>query len=272
MKIEHTLFALPFAYTAALLAQRGWPSLWALAWITVAVIGGRTAAMAANRLLDARMDAKNPRTAQRAVASGRLRPAAMAVAAIVGLALLCLAALELRPICLALVPIACIALVTYPLVKRWTWAVHFVLGTVDALAPLGAWLAITGRFDMGAIVLFAAVTVWVAGFDVLYALMDRDFDLRENVRSIPARFGQRKSIGLAQWLHALLIVLLAWLGLVTKAHPLYWAGVGAALLLLGFEILLVRRRGDFFTLNAAVFKANMAFSVTFLAMTAASWL
>lgn len=270
IKIEHTLFALPFAYAGALLGARGIPSAHALIWITIAVLGARTAAMAANRLLDASMDSKNPRTAKRAVASGSLARAVMGWAIAAGLALLGVAAYELNPLCLALLPIGAAGVVVYPLVKRWTWAVHFVLGAVDALAPLGAWIAVTGRFEIGAWLLFAAVTVWVAGFDILYALMDRDFDVAQGVYSIPARFGTGAGRFVPQLLHGLLVVTLVWLGFAARVGPAYWLGVVAAAVLVGYELALIRRQADVFKLNAAVFNANMAFSVVFLITTAAS--
>jgi 4-hydroxybenzoate polyprenyltransferase len=270
IKIEHTLFALPFAYAGALLAARGVPSAHVLVWITIAVLGARTAAMSANRLLDARIDRKNPRTAGRAVASGRLSPATMIVAIVIGLVLLTLAAYELNPLCLALLPIGAAGVIIYPLVKRWTWAVHFVLGAVDALAPLGAWIAVTGRFEPGAWLLFGAVTVWVAGFDILYALMDHDFDVAEGISSIPARFGSAAGRFVPQLLHALLVIALAALGILTQVGALYYVGVAAAVVLLGYELSLIRARRDVFSLNAAVFNANMAFSVVFLISTAAS--
>jgi 4-hydroxybenzoate polyprenyltransferase len=270
IKIEHTLFALPFAYAGALLAAHGVPSARTLLLITLAVLGARTAAMAANRLLDASIDRRNPRTAKRAVASGSLSPAIMIVAIAVGLALLCVAAYELNPLCFALLPIGAAGVVVYPLVKRWTWAVHFVLGAVDALAPLGAWIAVTGRFETGAWLLFGAVTVWVAGFDILYALMDRDFDVAAGVKSIPARFGTGTGRFLPQLLHGLLVVALAWLGVTAHVGVAYWLGVAAAVVLVGYELSLIRRQRDVFKLNAAVFNANMAFSVVFLLTTAAS--
>lgn len=270
LKIEHTLFAMPFAYAGALLGTRGIPSLHALAWITVAVLGARTAAMAANRLLDARLDARNPRTSRRFVASGQLPASAMVWAIVVGLALLTVAAWQLNPLCLALLPIGAAALVIYPLVKRWTWSVHFVLGAVDGLAPLGAWIAVTGKIQLGGVLLFAAVTLWVAGFDILYAMMDRDFDLREGLRSIPARFGIAVSRWLPETLHGLVIVALVWVGLATGVHPLYWLGIVFAAFLLAYEAQLVLRQHDVFALNTAVFNANMLFSVAFLASTAAS--
>ena len=270
IKIEHTLFALPFAYVGALLAARGIPSLHVLLWVTFAVIGARTAAMAANRLIDVRMDAKNPRTAARFVASRRLPAQSMAFAIVAGLVLLTVAAWQLNPLCLALLPIGAVAVLVYPLVKRWTWAVHFVLGAVDGLAPLGAWIAVTGAFEPAAFVLFAAVTLWVAGFDILYALMDRDFDVREGVRSIPARFGAASGRVLPAFLHALVIGVLALLGFVARVHPLYWLGVVFAALLLAYETRLIRRQRDVFALNAAIFNANMIFSVAFFLSTTVS--
>ncbi|HXW51248.1 MAG TPA: UbiA-like polyprenyltransferase [Candidatus Acidoferrales bacterium] len=270
LKVEHTLFALPFAYAGALLGARGIPSLHALAWITIAVLGARTAAMAANRLLDARLDAKNPRTARRHVASGKLPAAWMVWAIVAGLVLLTIAAWQLNPLCLALLPIGVAALVIYPLVKRWTWAVHFVLGAVDGLAPLGAWIAVTGKIELGGILLFCAVTMWVAGFDIWYALMDRDFDLAQGVRSIPARFGVVVASWLPELLHGLVVVALAWLGFVIHARPLYWVGILFAAMLLVYETVLVARQRDTRALNTAVFNANMLFSVAFFVSTAAS--
>ena len=273
LKPEHTLFALPFAYAGALLAQGGIPSVRTLAWITVAVLGARTAAMAANRLLDARIDARNPRTAARPVATGELSPAFMLWAIAIGLALLTLAASRLNPLCLALVPLGAVALVIYPLAKRVSWGVHFLLGAVDGLAPLGAWLAVTGRFTPPALVLWLAVTLWVAGFDILYALMDYDFDVREGIRSIPERFGIGAALRAPLYLHASMLALLAWLGIALHAHPLYWAGLLAGIVLVGYEIFLIRRRsGDVVALNAAVFHANMTFSVVFLVTTLLSLL
>ena len=273
IKPEHTLFALPFAYAGALLAQGALPSLRTLGWITLAVLGARTAAMAANRLIDARIDARNPRTAARPLATGELRPSVMVWAIVIGLAALTLAAWQLNPLCLALVPLGALALVIYPFVKRFSWGVHFLLGAVDALAPLGGWLAVTGRFEWPSLILFFAVTLWVAGFDILYALMDYDFDLREGIRSIPARFGTSAARAVPLALHGIMLGLLAWLGIVVHAHPLYWCGLLAGIVLVGYEAFLIRRRsGDVFALNAAVFNANMTFSVIFLVTTAASLL
>jgi 4-hydroxybenzoate polyprenyltransferase len=185
LRIEHTLFALPFAYVGAILAARGIPSWSALGWITLAVAGARTAAMAANRYLDREIDARNPRTARRAVASGALSPATMLWAMAAGLALLCWAAWMLNPLCLKLLPIAVVLLLIYPLCKRFTWLVHFVLGAVDGLAPLGAYIAIAGTISPAAIALFAAVTIWVAGFDIIYALTSGSIARKESARFQP---------------------------------------------------------------------------------------
>lgn len=273
VKPEHTLFALPFAYAGALLAQGGLPPWHTLVWITLAVLGARTAAMAANRLLDARIDARNPRTAARPLATGELPASVMLWAILIGVALLTLSASQLNPLCFALVPLGAVALVVYPLVKRFSWGVHFLLGAVDALAPLGGWLAVTGRFEWPALILFVAVTLWVAGFDILYALMDYEVDVRDGIRSIPARFGTQAGRRLPLVLHAIMLALLAWLGIVVHAHPLYWVGLLAGIALLGYETVVIRRRGgDVFALNAAVFNANMTFSVIFLVTTAASLL
>jgi len=270
IKIEHTLFALPFAYVGAVLAARGVPSFHVLLWITLAVLGARTAAMAANRLLDARQDARNPRTAQRFVASGRLPASTMVWCIVAGLVVLTVSAWQLNPLCLALLPIGGVAVLLYPLVKRWTWAVHFVLGAVDGLAPLGAWIAVTGRFEAPAFVLFAAVTLWVAGFDILYALMDREFDVREGIRSIPARFGPGASRALPALLHTLVVAALALLGIIAGVHPLYWLGVLFAGVLLIYERRLIARQDNLPALNVAVFNANMIFSIAFSLSTFAS--
>src|SRR5579884_699194 len=170
IRIEHTLFALPFAYAGAVFA--GSPSFAQIVWITIAVLGARTAAMAANRYLDREIDARNPRTARRALATGALAPGTMLWAGVAGLALLLWAAWMLNPLCVKLMPVAALLLLAYPLCKRFTWTLHFVLGAVDALAPPGAFSGVSGTVTLPAMLLFLAVTVWVAGFDIIYALMD----------------------------------------------------------------------------------------------------
>jgi 4-hydroxybenzoate polyprenyltransferase len=271
IRVEHTLFALPFAYVGAVMAARGLPSWWQLLWITLAVIGARTAAMAANRYFDRDMDAANPRTAKRAVASGKLPPSVMLWAIAGGLALLVVSAALLNPLCLKLLPLAALGAVGYPLCKRFTWMVHFVLGAVDACAPLGAYVAITGRIDLPALLLFLAVTVWVAGFDILYALMDVRFDVANDVRSFPQRFGERSARVWPVVLHLVMTFALLAAGVVAHASWLYYAGVALALGVTVYEERLIALAKDVFVLNDRVFLTNMGFSVAFLGTTLASY-
>lgn len=271
IRIEHTLFALPFAYVGALLAAHGLPSWAALGWITLAVLGARTAAMAANRYFDRDIDARNPRTAGRALASGALRPAVMLWATAAGLVVLLVSAWMLNPLCVALMPLAALLLLFYPLCKRFTWLAHFVLGAVDALAPVGAYVAIAGRFEWPMLPLFFAVTFWVAGFDIVYALMDLPVDVREGLRSLPVRFGERMARLLPVGLHVATAALLALAGAIAGAGALYYVGVAAAIGLALYERSLIARAPDAFSLNDRIFVSNMAFSVVFLMTTAAAY-
>jgi 4-hydroxybenzoate polyprenyltransferase len=272
IRIEHTLFALPFAYTGAVLGAHGLPTAWQFVWITLAVLGARTAAMAVNRYADRKIDAKNPRTARRAVASGALAPETMLWAAGIGIALLLLAAYELNPLCVLLLPLAALGIVIYPYCKRFTWGVHFVLGAVDGFAPLGAYIAIVGSASWAAIALFLAVTLWVAGFDIIYALMDRDVDIAQNIRSLPARFGAESGRRLPIAMHFAMTALLGVTVVLGGAGPIGLAGVAFALVLTLYEAKLLREADDVFALNDRVFNANMAFSVCFLATTLAGML
>lgn len=267
IRIEHTLFALPFAYVGAVLAARGVPSLWSLVWITLAVFGARTAAMAANRYFDRDIDARNPRTARRAVASGALHPSVMLWAIVLGFALLLLSAWMLNPLCVELMPIAALGVLIYPLCKRFTWLVHFVLGAVDGLAPLGAYIGITGRVSASALLVFAAVTVWVAGFDIAYALMDVPTDREQGIHSLPARFGESSGRWLPIALHVVMVVLLALAGMLAHAGSLYYAGVAFAVILTIYEDRLYGRSENVFVLNERIFIGNMVFSIAFLAAT-----
>jgi 4-hydroxybenzoate polyprenyltransferase len=271
LRIEHTLFALPFAYVGAVLAARGLPSWAALGWITLAVLGARTAAMAANRYLDRDIDARNPRTARRAVASGALSPATMLWAVVAGLVVLLVAAWMLNPLCVKLMPVAAVLLLLYPLCKRFTWLVHFVLGAVDALAPLGAYIGVSGRVTWPAVLLFLAVTVWVAGFDIVYALMDIPVDRAQGISSLPARFGETSGRVLPLALHAAMLGLLAWAGVAARVGWIYYAGVAAAAILVLYEERLLRAAQSVFVLNERVFVSNMAFSLVFLGTTVASY-
>jgi 4-hydroxybenzoate polyprenyltransferase len=267
IRIEHTLFALPFAYVGAILAARGLPSPAALVWITLAVLGARTAAMAANRFLDREIDARNPRTARRALASGALSPSVMLWASAAGLTLLLLSAWMLNPLCVKLMPVAALLLLTYPLCKRFTWATHFVLGAVDGLAPLGAYIGVAGKVTLPALLLFAAVTIWVAGFDIIYALMDLRVDQAQGIRSLPVRFGEASGRVLPVLLHGVMLVLLAAAGMLAGAGRTYFLGVLSVAALILYEEYLFRSGANLFVINERVFVSNMTFSVFFLLTT-----
>jgi 4-hydroxybenzoate polyprenyltransferase len=271
IRVEHTLFALPFAYIGAVFAARGVPSWHALLWITLAVLGARTAAMSANRYFDRDIDARNPRTARRAVPSGKLSPGIMLWATLAGIALLLLAAFQLNPLCVKLLPVAALGLLVYPLCKRFTWMTHFVLGAVDGLAPLGAFIAVSGTISWSALLLFAAVTVWVGGFDIIYALMDLPVDREQGIRSLPARFGESSGRVLPILLHALMAAMLAAAGAQAQAGWPYFIGVLVALALVFYEDRLFGRSENLFVLNERIFTANMGFSVIFLATTLAGF-
>ena len=267
IRIEHTLFALPFAYVGAVLAAHGLPTFFKFAWITLAVLGARTAAMAANRYVDREIDAQNPRTQRRALASGNLAPSVMLWTAGGGLLLLVVAAVQLNPLCIALLPLAALGIFAYPFCKRFTWGVHFVLGAVDGFAPLGAYIAVAGTVSASALLLFLAVTIWVAGFDIAYALMDLEADVATGVRSIPVRFGERSGRPLALGLHAAMVVLLGLAGALDHVGPIYYLGVALGALLVCYEDRLFDVSEDVFTLNDKILTSNMAFSVCFLATT-----
>jgi 4-hydroxybenzoate polyprenyltransferase len=267
IRIEHTLFALPFAYVGAVMGARGFPTLWQFIWITLAVIGARTAAMAANRYFDRKIDAANPRTARRALANGTLDPRVMVWAIVLGIALLVLSAAMLNPLCLMLLPLAALGIVAYPLCKRFTWLVHFVLGAVDACAPLGAFIAVTGTVTLPALLLFVAVTVWVAGFDILYALMDYGFDVKNGLKSIPVTFGEGNGRTLALALHIAMTVALWAAGVLAHATPVYYLGVVLAALLVVYERRLILIANNVFVMNDRIFLTNMIFSIVFLGTT-----
>jgi len=272
IRVEHTLFALPFAYVGAVLGARGLPPWQALVWITLAVLGARTAAMAANRYFDRDIDARNPRTARRALASGTLAPSVMIWAIVLGFALLLLSAWMLNPLCVKLMPIAALGVLAYPLCKRFTWLVHFVLGAVDGLAPLGAYIGITGHVSWSAILVFLAVTLWVAGFDIIYALMDLPTDREQGINSLPARFGERSGRWLPIALHLAMLALLVLAGMADGVQWPYYLGALAALSLAVYENALFDRSENLFVLNERVFTANMGFSIVFLGTTLAGYL
>jgi len=262
VKIEHTVFALPFAYVGAFLAVDGTPTGHDLLWITLAMVGARSLAMALNRLIDAGIDARNPRTAGREIPSGQLSIAQVVVFCLASLALFLAAVWELDPLVHRLWPIPVVGFVVYPYLKRFTWLCHFWLGAVDGLAPVGAWVAITGRLPWQAWMLGLAVALWVAGFDLFYALFDEEIDRREGLHSIVTRFGVKGAFLGARLAHAATIVCLVAAGLGLSVGALYWLGVAAVALLLAYEHSIVRP-GDLRRLDMAFFTMNGVISVAF---------
>jgi 4-hydroxybenzoate polyprenyltransferase len=264
VKIEHTVFALPFAYIGAFLAVGDMPSAHDLFWITVAMIGARSLAMALNRLIDAGIDARNPRTAGRELPRGALRPWQVIAFALGSLAVFLVAAFQLAPVVRWLWPIPVAAFVVYPYLKRLHWISHFWLGAVDGLAPVGAWAAITNELPWQAWALGAAVAFWVAGFDLFYALFDLEVDRAQGLHSFPARFGMRAAFTAARICHAATVVALVVAGVGLSVGALYWLGVVAVAALLLYEHLLVSPH-DRSRLDMAFFTMNGVISVTFFA-------
>ena len=262
VKFEHTIFALPFAYVGAFLAVDGVPSAHDLLWITVAMIGARSLAMGLNRMIDASIDARNPRTAGRELPSGQLTEPQVALFCLVSLGVFLLAVWQLDPIVRWLWPIPVAGFVIYPYLKRFTYGSHLWLGAVDGLAPVGAWIAITGNLPLEAWLLGAAVACWVAGFDCFYALLDVDFDRREGLKSVATAFGERGAIWAARVLHVATVGLLIAVGVLLDVGFFFWVGVIAVAVLLIYEHALVRP-GDLRRLDAAFFLVNGIISVTF---------
>jgi 4-hydroxybenzoate polyprenyltransferase len=264
VKVEHTVFALPFAYIGAFLAVDGVPRAHDLFWITVAMVGARSLAMALNRLIDAGIDARNPRTAGRELPRGVLRPWQVLLFSLASLALFLVAVYQLAPIVRWLWPIPVAAFVIYPSLKRWSWVSHFWLGAVDGLAPLGAWAAITNELPWEAWALGGAVAFWVTGFDLFYALFDLDVDRAQGLHSLATRFGVGAAFAGARLCHAATVACLVAAGLGLPVGGLYWLGVTAVAGLLLYEHSLVSPR-DRRRLDMAFFTMNGVISVTFFA-------
>jgi 4-hydroxybenzoate polyprenyltransferase len=262
VKVEHTVFALPFAYVGAFLALPEPPRVSQLAWITVAMVGARSLAMALNRLVDAELDARNPRTAARELPAGHLTRAQVVAFCVFSGGVFLVAVWQLDPLVRWLWPIPVAAFVVYPYLKRFTWLTHLWLGAVDGLAPVGAWAAVTGELPWQAWALGGAVAVWVAGFDLFYALLDLDVDRREGLHSWATRWGVRGAFAGARTLHALTVLLLAVAGARLDVGPLYWVGVAVVAALLVYEHAIVRP-DDLRRLDAAFFTVNGVISVLF---------
>ena len=267
VRIEHTVFALPFAYVGAFLGVDGWPGLANLFWVTLAMVGARTLAMSLNRLIDAELDARNPRTATRELPSGALTRAQVLALSVASLAVFLVAVFQLEPIVRWLWPIPVVMFVVYPYLKRLTWLCHFWLGACLALAPIGAWLAVSGDAPWEAWAVGGAVLVWVAGFDLFYSLFDQEHDRAEGLHSWAVRFGERGVFRGARVLHAAAVALLAIAGAGLDADVFYWLGVVATAGLLAYEHSIVRP-GDLRRLDAAFFTLNGVISAVFFAFVA----
>lgn len=268
--IEHSVFALPFAYVAALTAMRHHVRWGDLALVTVAMVAARTFAMAANRLIDREIDARNPRTATRELVTGALPVRVAVVGSAVALVVFLVAAWLLDPLCLALAPVALLPLTAYPYAKRFTWLCHYVLGLAQAIAPVGAWVAVTGtvRGWAPAIWLGLAVGTWIGGFDLIYACQDIASDRREGVHSLPARFGARAALVTSAVTHVVTVALLVAFGLAAHLGGLWWAGgVALTAAALAYEHAIVkaddlsRVNRAFFTVNGYVGIGLFAFAV-----------
>ena len=267
IKFEHSVFALPFALTGALLAARwtrhGWPSLRQILWIVVAMVAARSAAMTMNRIVDLRFDRENPRTKQRALPTGALTPQFAWLFTIVAVAIFFIAAWRLNPLALRLAPLAIAILFFYSFTKRFTNWSHLFLGFALGISPAAAWIAITGGLDPRMLILCAAVTLWVGGFDVLYACQDVEYDQRAGLFSVPKKFGIAKALFIARIMHVGVIAFLGWLALSFGLPWPAWAGIAVVAALLAYEHSLVKA-DDLSKLDAAFFTVNGYISMLFL--------
>jgi 4-hydroxybenzoate polyprenyltransferase len=262
IKFEHSVFALPFAVLAAFISASGVPDWAGLIWVLVAMVGMRTFGMAANRLIDAEIDARNPRTATRAIPAGTIsRGAMIGYMAVAGL-IFAAATSQLEPVTWALAPIPLAVMIGYPYLKRFTWLAHFGMGAVYLIVPPAVSLALTGSLPFGFVVIGLGSMAWVAGFDVLYATSDYEVDRKQGLHSIPAKFGIPAALVISRALHLTAVVLLAAAGMVLGAGVLYFVGVGAATLMLAYEQLLVSS-DDLSKLNMAFFTMNGVIAVVF---------
>jgi len=267
IRFEHTIFALPFAYVGMVLAWGSWQNAnwWDFLWISVAMAAARTAAMAFNRYIDRTIDIGNPRTANRPIQSGSIDARSVLISAIAATGILAIAAWMLDPLALLLFPGALALLVGYSYTKRFTWMSHYVLGFTDGLAPMGAWVAVTGSIftvdDLPAWLLLAAVTLWIGGFDVIYACQDVSFDREHGLHSIPARFGLERGLLVARISHIATILVLITLGTTTGLSWPYWLGLVIIAGLLVYEHTLVSPT-NLSRINVAFFNINGYISIT----------
>jgi len=271
IKFSHSVFALPFAFTGALIAAGGIPAPSQILWIAVAMVAGRSGAMGMNRIIDRKIDALNPRTKDRELPRGVIKTWEASLFTAFSFAILLLAAYMLNPLCLKVSPLVLLVLFTYSYTKRFTWLSHLVLGTALSLAPLGAWIAIRGIFDFEILPLCLAVMFWVAGFDIFYSLQDRDFDRKHNLYSIPGRFGVKASLWTARLFHLATVGLLLSLIPIFNLTWFYLAGVLIASVLMIYEHSIVKP-ADLSKLDMAFFNMNGYISITVFVFTLINYL
>lgn len=267
IKFEHTIFALPFAVMSAFIAARGLPALEKLGWILVAMVGARSCAMAFNRLADAELDSRNPRTSMRAIPAGLITKSTVWTFTLISAGLLVFAAWRLNPLAFALSPVALAVIMGYSYTKRFTALSHFWLGLALSISPVGAWIAINGRFDWTPIVLCLVVLLWTAGFDIIYACQDVNFDRKHGLHSIPAKLGIRGALWLSAALHVVAVLLLLGIPLLTELGVFYFVGVGVVMLIFIYEHAIVKPNDlsrvnlAFFTLNGTISLVLMVLSI-----------
>lgn len=269
VKFEHSIFALPFALCGMLLAAaKGWPESMTYLWVILAMIGGRTAAMALNRIIDADIDKLNPRTLSRAIPAGRISKQKALILTIVSLVIMSFAVFQLPLICQYLLPVAIFIIVIYSYTKRFTYGSHFVLGFVLGSASIGGWLAVSGEITLPQVIYGAAITLWVAGFDIIYSIQDTEFDREQKLHSLPAKLGIARALVISRLCHVLTIV-----GLFVVAHMLqmgiiFWFAIGFMAIMLAYEHSLIKA-DDHSKINMAFFNVNGIISIVFLLLTIA---
>jgi len=267
IKFEHTIFALPYAVMSAFLASNGWPNVFKILWILVAMVGARSCAMAFNRLADMKYDKQNPRTSNRALPAGLIKISVVWILVMVSALLFVFAASMLNRLAFVLSPVALLVILSYSYSKRFTMLTHLWLGLSLAIAPVGAWIALTGEFDFVAILLGLAVMLWTAGFDIIYACQDKEFDEKFRIHSIPKRFGIKRALQISAIMHLITVLTLLSLPLFAELKYIYLSGVGLVSILLVYEHAIVKPNDlsrvnlAFFTLNGMVSLGLMVMSV-----------
>jgi 4-hydroxybenzoate polyprenyltransferase len=268
IKFEHTVFALPFAYLTLFLVEEGLPSLSNFVWITLAMVGARTFALGVNRIIDKEVDARNPRTKAREIASGVLSRSKALTFSLIALAIFVVATLQLEEICRYLMPAVIVPMVVYPYTKRFTWACHLVLGLVYLMVPPAVWLAVSGDLTLAAVVVGIGAAFWVAGFDIVYTTQDEESDRDQGIHSIVADFGLERGLQVARLFHIVTVAALVAAGILLDTGAFYYLGLAAMALLLIYEHRIVTPK-DLTRVNAAFFTTNGIISVAFFGFVAA---